>query len=152
MFLFAASSHQETYRSDLSSLDSRKSLRLEQLQQKGEAILAIHDALSGNSKFGQSDALIQSILFLAVSETQESDGKADWSPFLAPLRTLEWLNIYGSRTLFMPHLVTVQHLIKKRGGIRNLHAMGLAWMISWYIFHLHYFIKFERSHVKLHGC
>ncbi|KFY94549.1 hypothetical protein V501_01903 [Pseudogymnoascus sp. VKM F-4519 (FW-2642)] len=129
VLLFAASAHLEALRGSGAYSDSKGKIRLEQLHQKGEAIRGIHDALR-DGKDRESDELIQSILFLAINETKEDEEPADWSPFSPPFRSLQWLDIYGTQNYSMPHIVAVQDIIRKRGGIRNIHTIGLAWLIS----------------------
>lgn len=128
--LFTALSHLESVRGTENFPGSKRKNRVEQLRLKGDAIREILDTISAG-KYLESDELIQSMLFLAMNETREEEDPPDWSPFLAPLKDLQWLNIYGTRTYHMPHVVAAQDIIKRRGGIRNLRAMGLPWLISW---------------------
>lgn len=107
-----------------------QSVYLEQLQQRGEAIRKVHDAMEDKS-YHDSDELLQAILSLAVSENSEGEKPADWSPFPAPFRNLQWLQLYGSRDYFTPHIMAAKQLIAKRGGVRSLKGVGLGWMISW---------------------
>ena len=76
--LFSASSHLEAVRSQQNDLDTKKRMRLEQLQQKGDAIRAIHHAVAEKDHH-ESDGLIQSILFLAMNETGDDEEPPDVS-------------------------------------------------------------------------
>ena len=128
-WLFLALAHLESVRDAENFLGTKKKARLEQLYFKGEAIRGVSKSIrEGN--YLESDELIVIILLLAMNET-DGEEKADWSPFPAPLRSLQWLNIYGTRTYYMPHIVAVQDIIKRRGGIRNLRTYSVAWLISW---------------------
>jgi hypothetical protein len=128
ILLFTASVHLETLRGPGSL--SRKKIRLEQLYHKGEAIRGVNDALH-DPNYCQSDDLIQNVLFLAMNETREDEEPPDPSPFVdPPLQNAQWLGIYGSRNYVMSHVNAVQEMIKRRGGTRNLKAVGLPWLVS----------------------
>ena len=127
--LYSTSSHLEALRN--SGPDRRKKVIVEQLHHKGEAIRGCHDMITKGESL-ESDVLIQIILHLAVAETNDDEGQPDWSPFTPPFKNLQWINIYGVRNFIIPHVIAVQDIIKRRGGIRNLRTIGLAWQISWY--------------------
>jgi hypothetical protein len=127
VFLFTASLHLETLRGPGSL--SRNKIRTEQLSHKVEAIRGINEALR-DPKYHQSDELIQNILFLAMNETGEEEELADPSPFMPPLKNVQWLDVYGTRSYVMLHMNAVQDMIRRRGGIRNLKTVGLPWLIS----------------------
>jgi Fungal specific transcription factor domain len=127
VFLFTASLHLETLRGPGSL--TRGKIRTEQLYHKGEAIRGLNKALS-DPNYCQSDEMIQNILFLAVNETGEEEEPADLSPFASPLQNVQWLGMYGTRSYAMSHVNAMQEIIRRRGGIRNIKAVGLPWLIS----------------------
>jgi hypothetical protein len=114
--------HLETLRGPGSLAE--KKIRAEQLYHKGEAIRGIYETLH-DPKYCLSDELIQSVLFLAMNETGEEEDLADPSPFTGPLQNVQWLSVYGTRSYATSHVNAVQEMIKRRGGIRNIKAVGL---------------------------
>jgi Fungal specific transcription factor domain len=113
--------HLETLRGPGSLAE--KKIRAEQLYHKGEAIRGIYETLH-DPKYCLSDELIQSVLFLAMNETGEEEDLADPSPFTGPLQNVQWLSVYGTRSYATSHVNAVQEMIKRRGGIRNIKAVG----------------------------
>lgn len=128
--LFAASSHLEALRSSRSSYSARLESELEQLEQKGEAIRAVHLALNEGEPGKQYDELIHAILILGVHETKGDEEGADWSPFLAPLRDMQWIDIYETRRYSKHHILASKDVIRKRGGPRKVRMHGVAWLMA----------------------
>lgn len=128
--LFAASSHIEALHSTRSNYNARIKAELEQLEQRGEAIRAVHLALNDGDPGKQYDELIHSILILGVHETKGDEDDADWSPFLAPLRDLQWIDIYGTRRYSKHHILASKDFIRKRGGLRKVRMHGVAWLMA----------------------
>ncbi|EPE28692.1 hypothetical protein GLAREA_09813 [Glarea lozoyensis ATCC 20868] len=129
MVLFTALTHLESNRGPLPFSGSKENIRLEQFQYKGEALRGILDTLRNGNQL-DSDELVQSMLFLGMNETQDEEDPPDWSPFSAPLRNLQWLEIYGVRKYHMAHVIAAEEIIKRRGGNRNIGAIGLPWCIA----------------------
>jgi hypothetical protein len=80
-----------------------------------------------------SDALILSVLIMAEvanDSTYESIGPARDSPFRPPLRSLQWLHVYGAKLSNPLHIKGLITLITKREGLHNIKLPGLAAVIS----------------------
>jgi hypothetical protein len=130
MVLFTALTHLESNRGPIPFSGSKEKIRLEQFQYKGEALRGLLDSLRNGNKL-DSDELIQTMLFLGMNEIQDEEDPPDWSPFSAPLPNLQWLEIYGIRKYHMPHVIAAEQIVKRRGGNRNIGAIGLPWCIAW---------------------
>lgn len=61
-----------------------------------------------------------------------TDGTADVrrveykSPFQSPLRSLQWLNVYGSVNFVGTHIKAIRDMVALRGGLGRLELFGLA--------------------------
>lgn len=126
-FLFTASLHLETLRGPDSA--SRNRIRIEQLHHKGEAIRGINDALT-DPQYCQSDELIQNMLFLAMNAIEDKEDPPDPSPFISPLQKVQWLDVYGNRSFIVSHVIAIQEMVRRRGGLRQIKSVGLPWLIS----------------------
>lgn len=129
--MFASASHLEGLRASTRHNDavSKKKARVEQLERIGVTLRAV-DAAMRDETSNQSDDLILTILILASSETSEELKPADWSPFDAPLRSMQWIDIRGKKIYYKPHVEAFQLLIRKRGGLRNIKTFGVPCVIS----------------------
>ena len=47
-------------------------------------------------------------------------------PFSSPLKTIQWLNVYGNIEYVPEHMKAVLDLVTLRGGIENIEMRGLA--------------------------
>ncbi|KAL2855627.1 hypothetical protein BJX68DRAFT_230926 [Aspergillus pseudodeflectus] len=79
-----------------------------------------------------SDAVILSVLCLATNlyNGPSTDEEACSSPFYAPLRSLQWLDIYGRLSPHPVHQAGLLQLISLRGGLEKMELPGLAAVIS----------------------
>lgn len=102
---------------------------IEQMERKGSTIQAVNAAMK-DATSSQSDDLILTILILASSETPDQLEPADWSPFDAPLRSMQWIDIRGKRVYFKAHVKAMQTIIQNRGGLRNVKTFGVPCVIS----------------------
>ncbi|KAJ0421509.1 hypothetical protein BJY00DRAFT_300895 [Aspergillus carlsbadensis] len=79
-----------------------------------------------------SDAVILTVLCLATNlyngPSNEEDTRT--SPFYAPLRSLQWLDIYGRLSPHPVHQAGLLQLIAMRGGLEKIELPGLAAVIS----------------------
>lgn len=78
-----------------------------------------------------SDAVIMSVLCLAANKSNESVWYNETeSPFQVPLRSLQWLDVYGSLSSHPLHARGLAQLVAMRGGLQNIKLPGLAATIS----------------------
>ncbi|KAF9895243.1 hypothetical protein FE257_000145 [Aspergillus nanangensis] len=77
------------------------------------------------------DAVILSVMCMAHSVAEDNDHRRQrMTSFTAPMRRLQWLDVYGS---LPPNLVHIQGLIQMvnlRGGLDNISLPGLAPILS----------------------
>ncbi|KAI9925775.1 hypothetical protein ASPWEDRAFT_582797 [Aspergillus wentii DTO 134E9] len=78
-----------------------------------------------------SDAVILSVIAVAHNRAEERDyRKFPDPPFTAPLRRLQWLEVYGSQTANLVHVQGLIQIIMLRGGLEYLETPGLAHIVS----------------------
>lgn len=126
--LFGAYSHKRTQwvTKRLGSFDSFDHRQL--MIAEAESITRINAALKDASK-AVSDTTILSVLRLA-SNTSPPEPRPEVSPFQAPLKSLQWLDIYGSLSANPLHRNGLAKMIEIRGGLNKLRLPGLAAVIS----------------------
>lgn len=91
-----------------------------------ESIREVNKAIQTPSR-RLSDAVILSVCALANSGGGESlQNRNLQSPFLSPLRSLQFLDIYGSICPNNVHLTGLAKLVELRGGVENIKLPGLA--------------------------
>jgi hypothetical protein len=77
------------------------------------------------------DAVILSVACLANNSGDELLWDTNiQSPFQSPLRSLQWLDIYGSLLPNRVHLAGLAQLVKLRGGLDMTRLPGLAPTLS----------------------
>lgn len=97
-----------------------------------ESIKMIRRAIQDPVK-AVSDTLILSVLImaeLASDSAYESIGPAIDSPFRPPLRSLQWLDVYGAKLPNPLHIQGLITLVTKKKGLENIKLPGLAAVIS----------------------
>lgn len=122
--VFAGSIHLDFMRS--SSINPNSPVAL---SHKLAVIQKLNNVLS-NPKEVQRDEVILAILILASHEAR-SDSENRMQPFDSPLKSAQWLNVYGNIEYVPQHMKAVMKLIALRGGIENLELHGLAETIVW---------------------
>ncbi|KAL4868869.1 hypothetical protein BDV12DRAFT_208936 [Aspergillus spectabilis] len=75
------------------------------------------------------DEVILSVLCLANNDNPRGE-KTQESPFQPPLRSLQWLNIYGSLSPNSIHQAGLANLVCLKGGLEKIELPGLAAIIS----------------------
>ncbi|PWY92641.1 hypothetical protein BO70DRAFT_15725 [Aspergillus heteromorphus CBS 117.55] len=91
-----------------------------------ETVKAINAAMQDPVRV-TSDATILAVLM--TIEKPFMPGSKDWSqesPFQAPLRRLQWLNVHGAREPNLDHQTGLCRLIQLRGGLHNIRLPGVA--------------------------
>jgi len=77
------------------------------------------------------DDLLIVIISLATSRFRHlPQPPVDPNPFCPPLRSLNWIDIYGGWDISGVHWTALMGLIKKCGGISAVRLYGLPWMIA----------------------
>jgi hypothetical protein len=80
-----------------------------------------------------SDAAILSVLCLANNESPAWKERKE-SPFQAPLRSLQWLDVYGSLSPNPTHQAGLAQLVYLKGGLDKIELPALAAIVSLYVF------------------
>lgn len=74
--------------------------------------------------------MILNVLIMAAADGGTVSKNALESPFQAPLRSLQWLDIYGSVSASPVHLQGLTQLIHMRGGLEMVQLPGLGAILS----------------------
>lgn len=78
-----------------------------------------------NTAKAPSDEVILTILVLSSHELM-SVTEEKRKPFNSPLKTTQWLNVYGNIEYVPEHMKAVMDLVNLRGGIEEIKLRGLA--------------------------
>lgn len=97
-----------------------------QLFHKVETIRLIKEALKTPEKVIIDD-LILACLTLSANEveTMVSSAKKSVYPFVSPLPSLQWLNVYGRMSPIFSHTTAMRTLVACRGGLEKIELDGL---------------------------
>jgi hypothetical protein len=132
LFLYGAISHQRLYEcikgqaSSIFRLPDKQKLEFLEL----ESIKTVQRAIQDPSR-ALSDAIILSVVCLVNNRGDELVWDENIrSPFQPPLRSLQWLDLYGSLLPNPVHLTGLAQLIKLRGGLEKTMLPGLAPILS----------------------
>jgi len=117
--LFAAAIHQDFMRTSELRYDSPQAL-----SHKLIAIQTLNEYISKNINTSR-DEVILAILSLASHETLNVTEERR-KPFNSPLKTAQWLNVYGNNNYVSEHMKAVLNLVNSKGGIENLKLHGLG--------------------------
>jgi hypothetical protein len=127
--LFCASVHRDILRQGEHAVasDSRRRILL-----KGHTLRAIRLAIAESETQQHEAALLFSILWLATYEDAADTliRRPDPSPFRAPMRSRQWLQLYGVLKIRENHWIAIEALIERSGGIEGLTSYGMGWLIS----------------------
>lgn len=98
-------------------------------------VIAQITAILPNTDQAVCDAVILSVLCMATNRYaggpkchQDME-----SPFQAPLRSLQWLDVYGRLSPNPLHQAGLSQLVYLRGGLEKIELPGLAAVISLYV-------------------
>lgn len=97
------------------------------------AVIQKLNMILSNPKEAQKDEVILAILILASHEAR-CDSESKIQPFQSPLKSAQWLNVYGNIQYVPQHMTAVMELLTLRGGIETLKLHGLAETIVWSAF------------------
>jgi hypothetical protein len=131
LFLYCAISHHRLRQciggatGNISTVLNRQILRISEL----ESIKEVNKAIQSPSR-AVSDAVILSVASLANHSGDESVWDTKPSPFESPLRSLQWLDIYGSLLPNHVHLNGLVQIIKLKEGPGKTSLLGLAAILS----------------------
>jgi hypothetical protein len=95
-----------------------------------ESVKEINKAIQTPSR-ALNDAIILSVGCMASSNGDELvSNRNSRSPFQPPLRSLQWLDIYGGLLPNRVHWTGLAKLIKLKEGLERIRLPGLASMLS----------------------
>lgn len=130
--LFAASSH----------LSSRMILTGGYLQDSRELLVLQTDAITAmrrqvqNCSISQCNACLDDLLMICIClATSAQEGNLmytkDPTPFFPVLSSGRWLDTYGTLITDNLHWDAIFQLLDQCGGIKQVKAFGLPWIITW---------------------
>ena len=125
--LMGASSHLDTR---LPSRIEDHEIIQEQLHYQIMTIRSLRNDLTSfdPAKF---DDLVMVIICLATSRLRHlPQPPIDANPYCPPLRSLNWIDIYGGWPFSEMHWKALKVLIEKNGGISKVTVYGLPWILS----------------------
>ncbi|KAG2413962.1 hypothetical protein HFD88_003153 [Aspergillus terreus] len=77
------------------------------------------------------DSVILSVICMAHNIADDNDQRRHrLTPFTAPMRRLQWLDVYGSLPPNLVHIQGLVQMVKLRGGLHNITLPGLAPVLS----------------------
>lgn len=129
-FMFGSFAHQRALRLSKSygSFTSAAQNMLKILE--ANAISNVNNAIQDPDR-ATSDATILSVVCLANNKLDDSIWQRSvFSPFQAPLRRLQWLDIYGRLLPNPVHQAGLAQIIAVKGGLKKIQLPGLASVIS----------------------
>lgn len=88
------------------------------------------NAVLPNTEEAVCDAIILSVLCLASNKHDFLMHRTPDSVFKPPLRSLQWLDVYGRLSSNPIHQAGLLQLIKLKGGLEKIKLPGLAAVIS----------------------
>jgi hypothetical protein len=97
---------------------------------EADAIARINRAIKVPSE-AATDSLILCVLCMATNKLENplwEDMRE--SPFGSPLRSLQWLDVYGRLSPHLVHQAGLRQLVSLRGGLEKIELPGLATVIS----------------------
>jgi hypothetical protein len=78
-----------------------------------------------------TDALVLCVLCMANNKNEPPLGPDDMeSPFQSPLRSLQWLDVYGRLKPHPVHQNGLVQLVQLKGGLKKIKLPGLAGVIA----------------------
>lgn len=131
-FLYGAAGHLQT-RKRLGSAHVTPQTREEKLEQivcETETIKQLNKMMLDPQQIC-TDEVILAVLCMAFNKIDYSKWTADIDPApKAPLRNLQWLDVYGGLSLNDQHVKGLFALLHTRGGVDQLKLPGLAETLS----------------------
>lgn len=124
--LMASSSHLEARPP---TWNKNPKLMAEQLYHENEAVRLVRHQLSNLDSTDVNETLMI-ILCLATNPCRQGVHPPDPSPFNPPLRSLNWINVYGASDFSAVHWNALLELVEKIGGLSRIKVYGLPWVIS----------------------
>lgn len=131
-FVYGALCHQRvqclTQADPRSTFSEKQEKALQNVEMK--AIELINKAMQDPSR-RLSDAVVLSIVCMAHHNPMDATTREQRpTPFKAPLKDLQWLNIYGCLPPNMIHIHGLIQLLSMRGGLKDIKTYGLAATLS----------------------
>ncbi|KAL3442800.1 hypothetical protein BJX65DRAFT_286127 [Aspergillus insuetus] len=127
--LWSACYHRDMLRITLGppgeEVDSRQQLHLHAL-----SIKTLRQEINNIESVATPDALVMSILFLAVNVSHRTGFGREKSLFWPPFTGLHGLELYGSREYHPTHWGILHDIIRRFGGVSSIRVFGIAWLLS----------------------
>ena len=130
-FLYGAAGHMQT-RKRLEGAQIAPQTREEKLEQiicESVAVKQLNSLMKDSSQ-ATSDDIILAVLCMAFNRIDYSGWNTPDSWPKAPLRNLQWLDVYGGLSLNDQHIKGLLALIESKGGLDKMSLPGLAETIS----------------------
>ncbi|KAF3481635.1 uncharacterized protein GIQ15_04394 [Arthroderma uncinatum] len=130
-FLYGAAGHMQTRRrlDSVQVVPQTREEKLEQIVCETETIKQLNKMMKDPSQ-AFSDEVVLAVLCMAFNRIDYSGWTvSDPSP-KAPLRNLQWLDVYGGLSLNDHHVKGLMAIIETRGGLKALKMPGLAETLS----------------------
>lgn len=130
-FLYGAAGHMQT-RKRLESTELVPQTREEKLEQiicETETIKRLNKMMQDPSQVC-SDEVILAVLCMAFNRIDYSRWNTSDSSPKAPLRNLQWLDVYGGLSMNDHHMKGLLALIETKGGLSKMKLPGLAETLS----------------------
>jgi hypothetical protein len=83
-----------------------------------------------NPREAATDSIILSVLCLATNRERPIGDHFQKSPFQSPLRSLQWLDVYGRLSSNPVHQAGLVQLVQLKGGLEKIEIPGLAGVIA----------------------
>ncbi|PGH09684.1 hypothetical protein AJ80_07635 [Polytolypa hystricis UAMH7299] len=133
--LFGSLSHRRTRDRKRGMIDGpqREQENRELIMCETTTIQLLNEAIADPSR-ALSDGVILAVLAMASNHHDEDAlNSVAKSPFTPPLKSLQWLDVYGTLALNPVHARGLCQLVDMRGGLEKLTLPGLAETISYSI-------------------
>ncbi|KAK2868066.1 hypothetical protein FQN49_003187, partial [Arthroderma sp. PD_2] len=130
-FLYGAAGHMQTRRrlDSVQVVPQTREEKLEQIVCESETVKQLNKMMKDPSQ-AFSDEVVLAVLCMAFNRIDYSGWTvSDPSP-KAPLRNLQWLDVYGGLSLNDQHVKGLMAIIETRGGLKSLKLPGLAETLS----------------------
>lgn len=105
------------------------------LYHKIQTIRLLKDELEHPEKICLDDVIL-AVLALSANEIETVANNVKervQSPFHSPLKSVQWLDVYGSISHIKAHVEAMRALIDQRGGLKQIQLDGLADVVALFV-------------------
>lgn len=103
--------------------------KLERIVCEAEAIKHLNKMVT-DPKLAVCDETLMAVLCMAFNRVDYTRWQDNDIEFQVPLRSLQWLDVYGSLSLNDQHVKGLMALVNLRGGLQRIKMSGLAETLS----------------------